>query len=323
MTRKTGLLILLLLAVLAVGAAVWWRYGRDPGLPQGFAQGNGRMEMTRTDIAVKYPGRLLEIRVREGDSVRAGDIIAVQDETDVRAQLQGANAARERASAAVGRVQGEALARSAQEKAAAIDLRETVKLYDQKMVSPVEVEQRRVALEGARGGVAAATGGLAEARTTIAQANAQIAQLNAALNDLIIRAPTPGRIEYRIVEPGTVLPAGGRIVSLINPEDVFLNIFLPGPVASKLKIGDEARILPQGFAEPVPARISFVSPEAQFTPRFVETQSERETLSFRVRLTVQPEVARRFAGQLKAGMTADGYVRTDPSLGWPKLPAGR
>lgn len=323
MTRKTGLLILLILLAAALGAAAWWRYGRDPGLPPGFAQGNGRMEMTRTDIAVKYPGRLTDIRVREGDSVKAGDIIAVQDETDVRAQLQGANAARDRASASVGRVQGEAQARAAQEQAAAIDLRETVKLYGQKMVSPVELEQRQVALAGARGGVAAATGGLAEARTTIAQANAQIAQLNAALNDLVIRAPTPGRVEYRIVEPGTVLPAGGRIISLINPEDAFLTIFLPGPVASKLKIGDEARILPQGFADNIPARVGFVSPEAQFTPRFVETQSERETLSFRVKLVIPPEVARRFAGQLKAGMTADGYVRTDPSLAWPKLPAGR
>jgi HlyD family secretion protein len=67
----------------------------------------------------------------------------------------------------------------------------------------------------------------------------------------------------------------------------------------------------------VPARITFIAPDAQFTPKFVETASEREKLTYRVKLTVTPEGIRALGGKLKAGMTADGYVRTDTHVAWP------
>jgi HlyD family secretion protein len=56
------------------------------------------------------------------------------------------------------------------------------------------------------------------------------------------------------------------VVSLVNPRDVYLTIFLPAAVAGRLRLGDEARIMPEGFTQAIPARVSFVSPEAQFTP---------------------------------------------------------
>lgn len=320
MLRRALPLIVLLLAALA--AFFWWQNRTSDALPPGVARGNGRIEMTRTDIATKYAGRLARVGVAEGDSVAAGQIVAALDPADIEAQLQGAHAARARALAALAQAEGEQAAQASQAALAGVTLRETSRLAAQAMVSNVELEQRRLAREAAGGAVAAARGGVLQARAAIAQAEAQIAQLTIARSDLDIRAPVAGRVEYRIVEPGTVLPAGGKIVSLLDPLDVTLTLFLPADTVARLRLGDEARIVPQGMAKAIPARIVFIAPDAQFTPKFVETQSEREKLSYRVKLRIPADVARGLNGQLKAGMTADGYVRTDPHQAWPVLPLG-
>lgn len=314
-----------MVAAAAIAGGVWWWHAQQAGvLPPGIVTGNGRIELTRSDVAVKYPGRIIAIHVDEGDSVQAGDLIAEQDNADTLAQLQGALAARDRALGAGQRAGGEAAARTVQADLAAIDWRETQKLGAQAMVAPVELEQRRLALAGASAGAQAARGGVAEAHAALGEAEAGIARLRNALADLRIRAPgVPGTrytVEYRVVEPGAVLPAGGRVVSLLDPDDASLTLFLPAPTVARLTLGDAARIVPEGFDRAIPARIAFIAPDAQFTPKFVETASERDKLTYRVKLTVPADVARGLRGRLKAGMTADGYVRTDPRAAWPQLP---
>ncbi|WP_025813713.1 HlyD family secretion protein, partial [Komagataeibacter kakiaceti] len=131
-------------------------------------------------------------------------------------------------------------------------------------------------------------------------------------------ARVAGRIEYRIVELGAVLPGGGRVASLLNPADMYLTVFYPSPQAGRLRVGDQARIaLDALHKEVIPATVSFVSPEAQFTPKYVETATERDKLVYRVKLRIAPDTARRYGSVLKAGMTGDGYVRTDPATRWP------
>ncbi|EGD59919.1 hypothetical protein Y88_2359 [Novosphingobium nitrogenifigens DSM 19370] len=315
--------VLVPVAALALvgGGAAWWRTQSHETLPAGIIGSNGRIELKRTDVAVKYPGRLVALRVDEGDEVHAGDVIAEEDPADTLAQLKGAQASRERAMAAQDRASGETGARESQAGLAAIDLHQTEKLAAQHMISPVELDQRRLAYAGATAGVAAAHGGVAEAHGAIAEADAAIDRLKTVLADLRIVAPgKPGTrytVEYRVVENGAVLPSGGRIVSLLNPDDVSLTLFLPAATVARLAVGDEARVLPEGMGRAVPARITFIAPDAQFTPKFVETASEREKLTYRVKLTVTPEGIRALGGKLKAGMTADGYVRTDTHVAWP------
>lgn len=308
-----------LLALAAGGYWAWHHFMRRAELPEWVLRSNGRIEMTRTDIAVKYPGRLASLTVREGDVVQAGQILAEQDESDVLAQLDAARASRERALGGLARAQGEQAAHRSQAELARLNWSETAGLHARDMVSDVELRQRNLALAGETGGLEAASGAIGEARGAIAQADAQIRLVSAIRADLHIRSPGPGRVEYRIAEPGTMMAPGGKILSIINPEDVYLTIFVPSAVVSRIRIGDEARILPQGFTRALPARVGFVSPEAQFTPKYVETANERDNLSYRVKLQIPVEVARRFAGVLKAGMTADGFVRTDPGKAWPDL----
>jgi HlyD family secretion protein len=123
---------------------------------------------------------------------------------------------------------------------------------------------------------------------------------------------------YRLAEPGEVLAPGGKALTLVNLEDVYMEIFLPAEQAARAKIGSEARIVVDYEPDRViPANVSFVSPEAQFTPKQVETKSEREKLVFRVKLQIPRELASRYVETIKTGIRGVGYVKLDSSATWP------
>ena len=178
--------------------------------------------------------------------------------------------------------------------------------------------------DGERAGVSVASAAMGEARAARAEAEAGMTRLRQAIADHTLRAPVDGRIEYRVVEPGAVIPQGGRVATLLDLNHVYMTVFLPTARAGRLRVGDEARLVLDAAPECVlPARISFVADEAQFTPKYVETQSEREKLMYRVKLSIDPALARRYSSLIKAGMTGDGYVKVDPGAAWPQRLAVR
>lgn len=138
------------------------------------------------------------------------------------------------------------------------------------------------------------------------------------LDDMTIRAPVSGRIEYRVIETGSVLPPGGRVYSMLDPVDPYMTLFFPTASISNLKIGDEARIRFDGMDTPVAATVSFIDSQAQFTPKYVETATEREQLVYRVKLRVTADEQKRLGTLLKAGMTGEGYIKQRPDAAWPK-----
>ncbi|WP_454720770.1 MULTISPECIES: HlyD family secretion protein [Cupriavidus] len=313
----------LLLAMSGAGALWWLGTHRDPWPPY-LVHSNGRMEIGRLDVAVKYGGRVVDLPVREGDTLPAGAVVARQDDAELQAQLNLATAARERAVQAASRAQAEIDARASRQRLARLELTEAAKLYQDSQISSVERDRRQLGLDGESAGVAGARAALGEARAAVTEADAQIARLKILLDDSVIHAPVAGRVEYRVIEVGAVLPAGGRVVSLLNLADMYFTVFLPAGAAGKLAIGDEARIVLDAMPdEPIPARIGFVAAEAQFTPKYVETDAERAKLMYRVKLQLAPEVAQRYAARLKAGMTGDGFVRLDATRPWPATLAPR
>jgi len=318
MKKKPGWGIAALLSVMVVAGTLWWLgTHRDPW-PAYVVHSNGRMEIGRLDVAVKYGGRVIDLPVREGDAVAAGAVVARQDDAELQAQLSLANAARERAMQAASRAQAEIDARASRQRLARLELTEAVKLYQDQQISSVERDRRQFGLDGENAGAAGARAALGEARAAIVEADAQIARLKVLLDESVIHAPVAGRVEYRVIEVGAVLPAGGRVVSLLNLADMYFTVFLPAGAAGKLAIGDEARIVLDAMPdEPIPARVGFVASEAQFTPKYVETDAERAKLMYRVKLQLTPEMARHYAARLKAGMTGDGFVRLDASQPWP------
>jgi HlyD family secretion protein len=123
---------------------------------------------------------------------------------------------------------------------------------------------------------------------------------------------------YRLAEAGEVVAPGGKALTLVNLEDVYMEIFLPSEEAAQIKVGTEGRItFDFDPTRSVPAAVSFVSPEAQFTPKQVETKSERDKLMFRVKLQVPNELASQYVEKIKTGIRGIGYVKVDPAVAWP------
>ena len=129
-----------------------------------------------------------------------------------------------------------------------------------------------------------------------------------------------GRIHHRLAEPGEVLGAGGKLLLLVDLSDMYMTFFLPERSAGKVCIGSEARVLLDAFpGKPLPARISFVASVAQFTPKTVETQQEREKLMFRVKAQLDPGLLKKYIPYVKTGVPGTAWIRIDQSVPWPSF----
>ena len=338
-----------LLAVLLAAAAGggWWLYQQQEStaLPDFVFHSNGRLELNRLDVASLYPGRVERVLVAEGDAVKANEVLVELSSAQSSGQLAAAQAATLRAAElvqraragvtqaqqAVARADAEIAAYRQQQKVAKLELDNAKQMRREDLVSASELAKRQADLERATASVKAAQAARAEAQAAVAQGQAAVAEAEAGVKqaqaqadtaasadaDMAIRSPLTARVEYRLVEPGTVIGAGSRVISLLDPADVSMNVFLPNATVGGLRVGDEARLVLDGIDAVFPAQVSFIASEAQFTPKAVETADEREKLVFRVKLKVPADVAQRYDRLLKGGMTGDGYVRRDSSQAWP------
>lgn len=338
-----------LLAILLAAAAGggWWLYQQQEStaLPDFVFHSNGRLELNRLDVASLYPGRVERVLVAEGDAVKANEVLVELSSAQSSGQLAAAQAATLRAAdlvqraragvtqaqQAVARADAEIAAYRQQQKVAKLELDNAKQMRREDLVSASELAKRQADFERATASVKAAQAARAEAQAAVAQGQAAVAEAEAGVKqaqaqadtaasadaDMAIRSPLTARVEYRLVEPGTVIGAGSRVISLLDPADVSMNVFLPNATVGGLRVGDEARLVLDGIDAVFPAQVSFIASEAQFTPKAVETADEREKLVFRVKLKVPAEVAQRYDRLLKGGMTGDGYVRRDSTQAWP------
>jgi HlyD family secretion protein len=151
------------------------------------------------------------------------------------------------------------------------------------------------------------------------RARATIERVKADIRDSDLRAPRGGRIQYRVAQPGEVVAGGGRVLNLVDLSDVYMTFFLPETMAGRVGLGSEVRLVLDAAPQYViPARISFVADVAQFTPKTVETESERQKLMFRVRARIDPALLRRNIQHVKTGLPGMAYVRINPGTPWPE-----
>ena len=162
-----------------------------------------------------------------------------------------------------------------------------------------------------------------EAQSAIKAAEADVERFQSILADLVLVSPRSGRVQYRLARAGEVVAAGQRILTILDLNDVYMTIYLPADQAGKLMLGDTARTILDPVPQFVlPATISFVATEAQFTPKSVETAEEREKLMFRVKLRADPQVLNKYHRQVKTGIRGLGFVRIDPKVPWPSRTGG-
>ena len=313
--------ILAAVVVVAGGAAagyVAWKQYEASLLPQGIVSVNGRVEATQVDISTKIAGRVIEIVPREGDLVSPGEVVALIDTSETMAQLHQAQAAAALARQTVATRVAEVASDDAQLQFANEEMRRTATLVAKGWSTHEQYDQRTQQLNSADAALTAAKSQVDEAQASVKTADAKVEELQAVIDDSTIKSPVRGRVQYRLVEPGAVLPPGGKIATVIDLSDVYTTVFLPAPVAGRLKIGDEARVVVDAYPDYVfPATVSFVAPESQFTPKTVEVQSEREQLMFRVKLQAPLQLLKGIEDQVKAGLRGMGYDRTDSAVQWP------
>jgi HlyD family secretion protein len=327
--RNYRLIATVLIAfAVAAGAGYYYLFGRTDinAVPKGIAFGNGQVEAVQVDISTKIAGRVSEISAREGDLVQPGQILAQINTSQLQAQLLRAKADVASAESQVAAAEAAIAQAKAQLILSEQEVFRSGSLVEKGSVSrevhDTRISQRDVAIAV----VKAAEATLVSRQRSVDAAQAIAQEIQTQIDDCVLKAPTIGRVLFRLAEPGEVLSAGGKVLTLVNLADVYMEIFLPSGQAHRVDIGSEARIKLDILDFAVPGTVSFVSPESQFTPKQVETSSEREKLMFRVKIAVPAELVRKHIEQVKTGVRGVGYVRLggEPTPEWPpflkKLP---
>ncbi len=348
MNASTKKNMLLAAAAIAIALMAWsgWNKMRPAGPGEGFASGNGRIEATEIDVATKYAGRVVDIFAREGDFVKAGEVLAQMQIDVLNAQLNEARAQRQQAVNGVTSAQAQVKMREsdlAAARAVAVQresdldnakrrLARSATLAREGAASAQQLDDDQAAVRNAEAALTAAKAQAAAGQAAIAAAEAQvtgarsaveavaatIARIEADIADSKLKAPRDGRVQYRVAQPGEVLGGGGKVLNMVDLGDVYMTFFLPETLAGRVALGSEARIVLDAAPQyVVPARVSFVASVAQFTPKTVETASERQKLMFRVRARIDPELLKQHLKQVKTGLPGVAWVKLDAQADWP------
>jgi len=300
---------------------------RGETLPEGIVKSNGRIEATQVDVSAKYSGRLAEVKVEEGSSVTQGQVIAVISSPEYEAQLRAAEANVQQAKEALTAAEAEIASRQSALEFAKADFERGAELIKSGTITKQTYEQRKRNYDSADAAVKTFIAQRDQAKSKIKNSEAEVDRVQSIINDLTLVAPRLGRVQYQLARAGEVVAAGAPIVTILDLTDVYMTIFLPAADAGRLTLGDEARIILDPVPDyVVPASVSFVAADAQFTPKTVETKDERAKLMFRIKLKIDPKVLEQFYTRVKTGVRGMGFVRTKADLAWPadlqvKLPA--
>jgi HlyD family secretion protein len=312
---------LVLIGLLGAGSAAawrWWKLAQTNALPTGIVSGNGRIESVEVDVAAKYGGRIKEVLAREGDLVEEGQVLVKMDTNELEAELEKDKAKLAESEQAAAQVKTEITKDESQLSLADVEFKRSKSLFDRKVVAREEYDRYRTHLETAKASLEGSKAKLKTAIQSTSAAAAQVKRTQVQIDDATLKSPVKGRVLYRLAEPAEVVPLGGKVLTLVNLGDVYMEIYLPAQDAARVKIGADARIVLDARPEyAAQAKVSYVSPEAQFTPKQVETRSERDKLMFRVKLQVPSEIVVPYIERIKTGVRGLGYVRLDDKVAWP------
>jgi HlyD family secretion protein len=339
---------LLLTALVVIGALAYlaWRQVQPAKLPAGFASSNGRIQATEINVSTKLAGRILDELVDEGDFVTAGQVVAHMDIESLRAQREEAEANLGMAESSVETARS-TLAQRQSEKAAVEataaqretdlglatrNLERAQGLIAKGAMSREEFDREQSVFYSAKSAVSSAKANVAAADAAISTANSQIIaarkdvlagqatikRIQADIDDSTLKAPRAGRVQYRVAQPGEVLPAGGRLLNMVDLADVYMTFFLVATHSRRVQQGAEVRVVLDAAPQyVVPAKVTFVADVAQFTPKTVETAEERQKLVFRIKAHFPPELLNKYIVRVKTGVPAVAYVQLDPQAPWP------
>lgn len=308
--------------------------------------GNGRIEATEINISSKLSGQLEEILVQEGDFVEPGQVLARIKVSALEAQLREVQAQQRQAQEGVATTEAQVAMRISEKAVAAamVEQRETELVAAKNRLARTEIlakdgavskqqldDERadvksvaavlsaaRAQVDSAQSAIVAARSHVSSARSQVDAIKATIERINFDIEDAQLKAPLKARVQFLVAQPGEMIAAGGRVMNLIDLSDVYMTFFLPETVAGRIAIGTEVRIVLDAAKNVViPAKVSFVADTAQFTPKTVETESERQKLMFRIKAKVDPTLLQKHIQQVKTGLPGVAYIKIDENAPWP------
>jgi HlyD family secretion protein len=315
-----------LLPLLIVGAGVTWYLLRGDVASATTLTASGTIEATDADLGFQAPGRVLSIEVREGDAVSAGDELGRLDARELEAALAGAIAqlaateARlaelERGSRPQELATAEAGVRSAVQRndEARRNASRATTLFDGGAISRQAMDQATTVVEVSTAALDQAeehlalvregprTETISAQRALVEQARANVARAEAALSYAGITAPFAGIVTARHREPGEAVMAGAPVLTVLDPDDRWVRIYIREDQIGLVRLGSAAEIVSDTYPDRVYAgEVVFIGNEAEFTPRNVQTAEERIKLVYpvKVRITEDPNF------ELKPGIPAD------------------
>ena len=346
---KQRLLFWIVLAAALCGA--FWLYNvianRKPYDTEKFVMGNGRIEATEVTISAKLAGRIEKIYVEEGQLVTNGQKLVEMQTDELRADLLKAKAALAQAVAAVKQAESTIAVKEAEvltaresiaEKrsqlkgienkerrfksaaAGAVPVTEIEDIETSILTHKAQLASAEASAKRAEAEVEAARSRLEAARADVEAQKAAVARIEVDIGDCTIVAKHDGRIQYRIAQLGEMVGSGAGILNLVDLTDVYMTLFIPEKLVGQIAQGAECRIVLDAAKDwPIRANISYVSSVAQFTPKTVETEVEREKLMFRVRARIPAENLRKYIEYARTGLPGVAYVRLDPNAEWPEF----
>ncbi|MGC3954384.1 MAG: efflux RND transporter periplasmic adaptor subunit [Propionicimonas sp.] len=252
--KRPPIPVIVLVVLLAGGGFWWWWSSTHPAAADGALRASGTAETREYQVSPALAGRIDEVKVAEGDSVKAGDELVRLDRRALELQVEQAKQGVKAAAAGVTNAEDDSDATKADVKAA-------------------------------------------KARLAQAEAAVELAELQ--LGYATITAPRDGQVVSLTANAGQNAAPGRALLTLSDPTDVFVRVFVPEPRIGEVKVGQQVRIASSGLSDQVAGTVSFVAAEAEFTPNTVQTEDQRTTLVFEVRVRVDDP------GTLRAGMPAD------------------
>ncbi|HSG09705.1 MAG TPA: HlyD family efflux transporter periplasmic adaptor subunit [Longimicrobiales bacterium] len=299
---------------------------RDRGNTGAALAASGTVEATEADLGFQVPGRVLEVSAREGDVVSGGQELARLDAQELEAARAAAAAQLAAAEARLTELrrgarpeevsQAEAALRAAQRRRqeAGLDAQRAQNLFAGGAVSQQALDRAVTTLEVAESALDQAVQALALVRegprvetiqaqeAQVDEARANVARADAVLAHTVVRAPFPGRVTVRHREPGETVSPGAPVLTILDPMDRWVRIYVREDQIGGVQIGMAAQIRSDTYPDKVyDGQVTFIGSEAEFTPRNVQTTEERIKLVYpvKVRITGDPDF------ELKPGIPAD------------------
>ncbi len=300
--------------------------------------GSGTMECTQVRVASEVGGRITHLLAQEGDRLRTGQVIARIDTNTFALRRDESAAALAQAQAQldllmagsreedIQRAREQLREARAMSDSATADLKRIADIFAAGSATAKQMDDAKAAAERTAAATAAAEQQLNRlvkgsreqeiraAQAAAALAQARLAQSEKVLRDCVVTAPTDGIVTTRTAEPGEVIAPGTPLLTLSRLDEVWLSLYIPETRLRDVSLGQKAYLAIDGDAKRYEGTVTFISPEAEFTPRNIQTPDERTKLVYRVKITLpNPQ------GLFKPGMPADGYLK----IAQPAVNAGR